>query len=222
MRRVLPRLVAVSTTAAAALVALAIPASAHVRVTTDNTARGGYATLEFSVPNESQTKSLTTELTVRLPDVGSASTELLPGWTSAVDRDTAKGTVKSVTWKALAGNGIGPDQFALFRVRVKLPDTDSVTFPATQTYADGQVVTWDQQVQPGGAEPEHPAPALDLTQGKADHDGHSAHAPQVSVTHESGAHEAHPDKTARWFGGIGLILGAVALVLAVTNKRRQQ
>ncbi|NMK55681.1 nuclear export factor GLE1, partial [Staphylococcus capitis] len=51
---------------------------------------------------------------------------------------------------------------------------------------------------------------------------HSAHAPQVSVTHESGAHEAHPDKTARWFGGIGLILGAVALVLAVTNKRRQQ
>ncbi|MDM2442080.1 nuclear export factor GLE1, partial [Mycobacteroides abscessus] len=56
MRRVLPRLVAVSTTAAAALVALAIPASAHVRVTTDNTARGGYATLEFSVPNESQTK----------------------------------------------------------------------------------------------------------------------------------------------------------------------
>lgn len=145
MRRVLPRLVAVSTTAAAALVALAIPASAHVRVTTDNTARGGYATLEFSVPNESQTKSLTTELTVRLPDVGSASTELLPGWTSAVDRDTAKGTVKSVTWKAVAGNGIGPDQFALFRVRVKLPDTDSVTFPATQTYADGQVVTWDQQ-----------------------------------------------------------------------------
>lgn len=109
--------------------ALAIPASAHVRVTTDNTARGGYATLEFSVPNESQTKSLTTELTVRLPDVGSASTELLPGWTSAVDRDTAKGTVKSVTWKAVAGNGIGPDQFALFRVRVKLPDTDSVTFP---------------------------------------------------------------------------------------------
>lgn len=88
--------------------ALAIPASAHVRVTTDNTARGGYATLEFSVPNESQTKSLTTELTVRLPDVGSASTELLPGWTSAVDRDTAKGTVKSVTWKAVAGNGSDP------------------------------------------------------------------------------------------------------------------
>lgn len=220
--RVFPRLLAVSTATAAALVALAVPASAHVRVTTDNTARGGYATLEFSVPNESETKALTTELTVQLPNVGSASTELLPGWTSAVDRDAAKGTVKSVTWKAATGNGIGPDQFAVFRVRVKLPDTDTATFPATQTYADGQVVKWDQQAQPGGAEPEYPAPTLDLTQGKADHDGHSAHAPQVSATHESGDSGAHPDKTARWFGGIGLILGAVALVLAVTNRRRQQ
>lgn len=220
--RMLPRMVAASTATAAALLALAVPASAHVHVTADSTTRGGYATLEFSVPNESQTKALTTELTVQLPDIGSASTELLPGWTSTVDRDTAKGTVRSVTWKAAAGNGIGPDQFALFRVRVKLPDTETVIFPATQTYADGQVVKWDQQTQPGGAEPEHPAPALDLAQGKADHDGHSAHAPQVSATAESGENTAHPDKTARWFGGIGVILGAVALVLAVANRRRQQ
>ncbi|ALR10201.1 nuclear export factor GLE1 [Mycobacteroides saopaulense] len=220
--RMFVRLVAASTASAAALLAFAIPAFAHVRVTTDNTARGGYATLEFSVPNESATKALTTGLTVQLPDVGSASTELLPGWTSTLDRDAAKGTVRSVTWKAAAGNGIGPDQFALFRVRVKLPDTESVSFPATQTYADGQVVRWDQQAQPGGAEPEHPAPVLDLTQGQANHDGHSAHAPQVSAVHESGTGAAHADKTARWFGGIGLILGAVALVLAVTNRRRQQ
>ncbi|MGH3724676.1 MAG: YcnI family protein [Mycobacterium sp.] len=220
--RLFPRLLAASAATAVALMALAVPAYAHVRVTTDNTARGGYATLEFSVPNESESKALTTELTVQLPDVGSASTELLPGWTSTVDRDAAKGTVRSVTWKAVAGNGIGPDQFALFRVRVKLPDTDSVVFPATQTYTDGKVVKWDQQTQPGGAEPEHPAPALDLTQGVASHDGHSAHGPQVSATHESGEPGSHPDKTARWFGGIGLILGAVALALAVTNRRRQQ
>lgn len=220
--RLFPRLLAASTATAVALIALAVPASAHVRVTTDNTARGGYATLEFSVPNESETKALTTALTVQLPDVGSASTELLPGWTSTVDRDVAKGTVRSVTWKAVAGNGIGPDQFALFQVRVKLPDTESVVFPATQTYADGKVVKWDQQAQPGGAEPEHPAPALDLTQGAASHDGHSAHSPQVSATPESGEPAGHPDKTARWFGGIGLILGAVALALAVTNRRRQQ
>ncbi|MBA0047422.1 YcnI family protein [Mycobacterium sp. NPDC050853] len=220
--RVLPRLLVASAATAVALLTLAVPAFAHVRVTTDNTARGGYATLEFSVPNESQTKALTTELTIQLPDVGSASTELLPGWTSTVDRDTAKGTVRSVTWKAVAGNGIGPDQFALFRVRVKLPDTEKVTFPATQTYTDGQVVRWDQQAQPGGAEPEHPAPALDLTQSKADHDGHSAHAPQVSANPESGENGTHIDKTARWFGGIGLILGAGALALAVTNRRRQQ
>ena len=55
--------------------------------------------------------------------------------------------------------GISSDQFALFRVSVKLPEGDSVTFPATQTYSDGTVVRWDQAPLPGGGEPEYPAPS---------------------------------------------------------------
>lgn len=220
--RTFSRLAAALVAAAAAAVALAIPAAAHVRVTADSTTRGGYATLEFSVPNESETKALTTELTVQLQGVGSASTELLPGWTAAVDRDHADGSIKSVTWKAAAGTGIGPDQFGLFRVRVKLPDTASVTFPATQTYADGQVVKWDQTAPAGGPEPEHPAPALDLTQGKGAHDAHSAHAAQPTVTATADEPATHADNTARWLGGIGLILGAAALALAVGARLRKQ
>ena len=49
-----------------------------------------------------------------------------------------------MTWTADPQAGISSDQFALFRVSVKLPEGDSVTFPATQTYSDGTVVRWDQ------------------------------------------------------------------------------
>ena len=67
--------------------------------------------------------------------------------------------------------GISSDQFALFRVSVKLPEGDSVAFPATQTYSDGTVVRWDQPPLPGGGEPEYPAPVLSLTGARVDRDG---------------------------------------------------
>ena len=47
------------------------------------------------------------------------------------------GTVSSVTWTAAPSVGISPDQFALFRISVTLPNQPSVSFPATQTYSDG-------------------------------------------------------------------------------------
>ncbi len=133
-------------------------ASAHVHAGSDNPVRGAMAVVTFEVPNESNTGAATTALTVALPNVAAAHTETMPGWTARLDRDAASGTVRSVTWTAAAGGGIGPDQFALFRLSVKLPDADTVSFPATQTYADGTVVKWDQPPLPDGGEPEHPAP----------------------------------------------------------------
>ena len=53
----------------------------------------------------------------------------MPGWTASLDRDKAAGTVSSVTWTANPQVGISSDQFALFRVSVKLPEGDSVSFP---------------------------------------------------------------------------------------------
>ena len=57
----------------------------------------------------------------------------MPGWTARLDRDAAAGTVSSVTWTAAPGTGIAADQFALFRISVKLPDAQTVSLPATQT-----------------------------------------------------------------------------------------
>ena len=45
----------------------------------------------------------------------------MPGWTASLERDAAAGTVRSVTWTADPKVGISSDQFALFRVSVKLP-----------------------------------------------------------------------------------------------------
>src|SRR6478609_6070111 len=168
------------TAAAAITAALAFgapPAWAHVHVDADDAAPGSYAVLTFRVPNESETGALTTQL-----NVASASTEVVPGWTATLDRDTASGTVRSVTWTAAPAAGIPPDQFALFRLSVKLPDQESMTLPATQTYSDGTVVKWDKAPLPDGAEPEHPAPELTLAAG----DGQPRHdmapaAPSVTT-----------------------------------------
>ncbi|EUA43729.1 hypothetical protein I552_8476 [Mycobacterium xenopi 3993] len=145
------------------------PAWAHVHVSSDNPVRGNMAIVTFEVPNESPTGAPTTALSVALPGVAVAGTETVPGWTAKLDRDAASGAVRSVTWTAVPNGGIPADQFALFRISLKLPDSDTVTFPATQTYADGSVVKWDEPPLPGGAEPEHPAPRLPLVAGPRGH-----------------------------------------------------
>jgi len=189
----------------------AAPASAHVRVEANNAAPGTTAVLTFRVPGESETGALTTQLSVELPNVASARTEVMPGWTARLDRDAAAGTVRSVTWTAAPGTGISSDQFALFRISVKLPDAETVSFPATQTYSDGTVVRWDQPELPGGGEPEHPAPVLTLTKSDAAQaDDHPA--PVVAT--------ATADNSARWLAGGALTVAAVAVAAALLARRR--
>ena len=185
-------------------------ASAHVHVQADDAQRGGLTVLTFRVPNESSTGALTTQLSVALPNVTSATTESMPGWTARLDRDAAAGVVRSATWTAAPGGGVAPDQFALFRVDVKLPDTDSVSFPTTQTYSDGTAVHWDQPSPPGGSEPEHPAPTLTLTAAGRDHDDHQAGAPS----------RAADDTTARWLAAAGIAVGLIGVALALIGRRR--
>ncbi|MGE2722327.1 YcnI family protein [Mycolicibacterium celeriflavum] len=189
----------ITVAAAASTLALAGPASAHVRVEANHADAGEYAMLTFRVPEESDTGALTTELTVDIPDLTSVRTEVMPGWTARLDRDTAAGTVRSITWTAVPGTGISPDQFALFRASVKLPDDDSVSFPATQIYDDGTVVRWDQPATPDGAEPELPAPALELSRA---------------------ATPAATDTGTRWLAGGALGVAAVALAVALIGRRR--
>jgi len=211
------RRVATATAALGALTVLtAAPAWAHVHVEADHAQPGAEATLTFEVPNESEKGAATTELTVTLPNLTSVSTQQMPGWTVRLDRDTSAGTVKSITWTAAPSAGIPPDQFALFRVALLLPKTDSVSFPTTQTYSDGTVVKWDEPTPPGGAEPEHPSPTLALAGAAADEHGATlAAAPKPG----SAAAVSTPDDTARWLAGAGIALGVAAVGLTVWRRR---
>lgn len=188
------------------------PAGAHVHVDAENAAPGSTAVLEFRVPGESENGTLTTQFSVALPNVASARAEVMPGWTSRLDRDVAAGTVRSVTWTAAPNTGISAEQFALFRVSVALPDEESISIPSTQTYSDGRVVRWDQPPLPDGGEPEYPAPVLELT-GTAT-GGHDHQAQAQAQAAGPGA-----DDTARWLAGGALVLAAGALVVALVRRR---
>ena len=207
-------LITVAATGAAmsiGLLAGSAPAWAHVHVDADNPTPGADSVLTFEVPNESENGALTTQLSVALPNVESASTEAMPGWTARLDRDAAAGTVSSVTWTAAPGTGIAADQFALFRISVKLPDAQTVSLPATQTYSDGTVVKWDQSTPPGGAEPEYPAPEIALTGDRAAAaDDHPMPVAQTTA----------PDNSARWLAGGALAVAAVAVATALLVRRR--
>jgi uncharacterized protein YcnI len=197
-------------------------ASAHVHVDAEDAAPGSTSVLTFRVPGESETGALTTQFSVALPNVASARTELMPGWTARLDRDAASGTVRSVTWTAAPAAGISSDQFGLFRVSVTLPDEQSVTLPATQTYSDGQVVKWDQPPLPGGGEPEFPAPVLELTAGAGGGEHGSGPTASATVAPEAAptAAPSSSDDTARWLAGAALVVAAVGVAVALFRGRR--
>lgn len=191
-------------------------AAAHVSVDAADAVPGGSAVLTFRVPGESETGALTTQFSVTLPGGTSARTELMPGWKARVDREATAGTVRSVTWTAEPGVGVSPDQFALFRVSVTLPDSASVSFPATQTYSDGTVVRWDEPALPDGSEPEHPAPVLSMDGAPQHDDAHHVPSTQASAA----APSSRSDITARWLAGAGLLVGAAGVALALLSRRR--
>lgn len=233
------RRAAAATGGAAALVLVgALPASAHVSVSSDDAAPGGFGLLVFQVPNESDSAS-TTKVEVQLPTdtpLASVSTTPMPGWT--VDAQTSKlpqpvevegatvtQAVTQVTWTAENG-GIGPDQFEQFELSVgPFPeDVDAMSFPTTQTYSDGEVVQWNQPVEPGtpeAQEPENPAPLLVLSGSEEAGHSHGAGTGEEGSTPEAQAAEADSsDTVARALGGVAVVLAAGALVTSLVRGRR--
>ena len=176
------------------------------------------------MPNESTTDAATTAVTVDLTNVSAVQTEAKPGWSAKVDRDAASNAVRSVTWTAAPDAGIPVDQFGVFRISAKLPDADTVSFPTTQTYADGAVVKWDQAPPPGGAEPEHPAPTLVLAAGSTPPPTHQVNptksaAPTAAATPQAQQSRRVVDNTARVLAGVALLVGALGVGVALIVRR---
>ncbi|MCU1468484.1 MAG: nuclear export factor [Actinomycetia bacterium] len=226
------RIAIVFAAAGVALVAAAAPAWAHVKVEPESAVKGSDAVLAFVVPNE-KTNATTNKVVVQFPTdhpIADALTEPIPGWTAEVttapvktpiktDAGTVNDAVKSVTWTA-AGPGIGVGNFQEFRVSVGLPaDADSLTFPTTQTYTDGETVNWVQVTPPGGPEPDSPAPVLTLTNAAATADT----TPTTGGTAASNVKKSDVDN-AKTIAIIGIVVGALGLLAGIgglTMARRK-
>lgn len=202
----------VATAATAALAGVGV-ADAHVTVSSTTATQGGYGLVTLLVPNESDTAA-TTSVSIEVPRLKSLRTEAMPGWRAVIEKDPKTTEALRVTWTAADGNvGLKVGEFGQFSIAGgPFPSQASVGLPAVQTYADGEVVKWNQPTGPDGAEPEHPTPTLTLAAGE----GGDAHSTAHGTTGaESDEHESASDDTARWIGGIGLILGALGVVFGV-------
>lgn len=196
-------------------------ASAHVTVVAPGAEQGRYSVLTFRVPTESDTAS-TTALRVELPDLKSARTEPIPGWTAVIERDPTSQAATAVTWTADPGVGVAPGQFQQFLLSGgPMPATDTVAFPAIQTYSDGEVVSWTEPKGEDGSEPSKPAPTLTLAASTGDAHGHGVADDSAAQASDAAASaQAGTDNVARWLGGIGLVLGALGAALGVGSVLR--
>ncbi|MDQ1732959.1 MAG: hypothetical protein QOK10_3118 [Pseudonocardiales bacterium] len=229
-------------TAAAAL--CASDASAHVTVAAPEVSAGASdATITFRVPDESA-KASTVGLKIQLPTdhpIAGVLVAPMPGWSATIKRTKLATPVKTddgditevvseIDWTAGSGAGIEPGYFGQFTIIAgKLPDgVTSLTFKAIQTYSDRSTVSWIEEAAPGStAEPEHPAPTVQLSPGtgpsgaSAGSASPSSPAPSVAASSATanGASKGAAN-TGIILGGIGVILGGAALAVALVGRRR--
>ncbi|WP_406251072.1 YcnI family protein [Streptomyces cyaneofuscatus] len=237
--------------AASTVLLLAGPAAAHVSVQPQGeAAKGGYATLNFKVPNERDQAS-TVKLEVNFPadhPLSSVTPEAVPGWKIAITKGKLDKplevhgrkiteAVTKVTWTA-DGSMIAPGYFQQFPVSVgQLPeDADQLVFKAIQTYDNKEVVRWIEEPK-GGEEPDSPAPVLKLTAATEDHHGgaadpagdddHKADDQAASTEGDKGdkkethAASSSSDTTARTLGIIGILIGIAGVAFGVLAGRRR-
>ncbi|MFD6528517.1 YcnI family protein [Streptomyces sp. NPDC060184] len=234
--------------AATTVLLLAGPASAHVSVQPQGeAAKGGYATINFKVPNERDNAS-TVKLEVSFPTdhpLSSVSPQAVPGWKIDVTKATlaepldvhgkkVTEAVSKVTWTADASGAIKPGYFQQFPLSVgQLPDdTDQLVFKALQTYSNKEIVRWIEETPASGEEPDNPAPVLTLTDAAADTHGAaasaSASADGKSTGTEAAGHTTEAaedsgsssDSTARVLGVVGIVIGIAGVAFGVLARRR--
>lgn len=249
------RLTVLFLAAAGLLAVVALPASAHVTVTSDGATKGGFSVITFRVPNE-ETDAATVALKVQLPvdhPIAFVSVQPKPGWTvTSTTTKLAKplqahgqDITEAVTEVEWTGGKIEPGQFDQFSIQAgPLPtDTDSLTFKAIQTYRDAagktQDVAWIQESVPGEAEPDHPAPVLQLASASSDSSTGTASADKdaastgsdvtVAASSEKAASVTTSSKDssssqlnvfAMAFGAAGLLVAIVAMILALAARQK--
>ncbi|MFE6664021.1 YcnI family protein [Streptomyces sp. NPDC057697] len=229
--------------AASTVLILAGTASAHVSVQPQGeAAKGGYATVNFKVPNERDNAS-TTKVEVNFPTdhpLASVMPQAVPGWDIEVTKSKLdkplemhgqkiNEAVSKVTWTATGdkdARGIRPGDFQQFPLSIgQLPeDADQLVFKAIQTYDNKEVVRWIEEPKAGAAEPESPAPVLALTAPATGEHGSSADAKGAGAADKKttvASAASSSDTTARVLGIVGIVIGVAGVAFGVLAGRRR-
>jgi uncharacterized protein YcnI len=212
--------------AAAGVLLLAGPASAHIEPTIESAPAGSYATFSLQVPHGCG-EGGTNKIEVKIPDgITSVTPEAVPGWTvtrtsealnpPVDDGEGGKITERTdtITW---AGGPLAHDQLLLFGLSVKMPDTpgESISFPVIQSCDNGQETDWIEIPKEGEDEPEHPAPTIELTAATGDHHGSDDEA--AADTKDT---DDDSDSSSNALGILGIALGAVGIGLGTQALRK--
>ncbi|MER6535591.1 YcnI family protein [Streptomyces sp900105755] len=235
------RVVAVAAVTGTAVLAVSSPAFAHVSVQPEGTAaKGGYAVIDFKVPNERDNAS-TTKIEVNFPadhPIASVMPQPMAGWKIDVTKsklakplemhgEKIDQAVTKVTWTA-EDKGIEPGYFQKFPLSVgALPEnTDELVFKAVQTYSNKEVVRWIEVQQKGQDEPENPAPVLTLSAATDDHHGSTtaedtAARTETTASSDDSGSSSGTDTTARVLGVAGIAVGAAGVAYGVLAGRRR-
>lgn len=218
----------------ACLTAGATNAEAHIQIEPTAAAPGDPVHFRLLVPGE--TDSNTTKVEMQVPaGVIPFSYQDVAGWKHEVV-EAADGSIERIVWTG----DLSADGFVELGFLASTPDTEGdLKWSALQTYADGTVVKWT-----GGPDDEEPAPvtvvskstpkqnaggesssegsgdAVDPTVNGAGSDGATGSS-DAGDTDDAGDDEAGSDTLARVLGGVGLGLGLIALVIAITGRRRR-
>jgi uncharacterized protein YcnI len=225
--RPLARLVVLVTavlTGLAASIVVAGTASAHVGVSSQDAAPGGYGKITFRVPNESDVAS-TVGLRIQVPQeaaMTSLRTQPIPGWTVTlttsdleeplqVDGRDISSYVSVIEFRA-EGGGIAPGEFQEFALSGgPFPEVDRLAFPTVQLYSDGSEAAWIEPSVDGQEEPERPAPVLSL----AADTGAGAGADTGAAATEEDADHSHAAAVEESPGGLALFLSILALLTGI-------
>lgn len=239
--RTITRSAAVAATAlgAGALLALAAPvaANAHVVVTPGEAAAGSYAVLEFASGHGCD-GSPTTSFTVDIPEqILSVTPTLKEGWTVEkvmVELDEPAEGAHGTTVTERVGQVVYTPGAPIedgyrdsFEIQVLLPEEtegERLEFPVLQACVEGEN-DWSESAA-DGAEPESPAPAIEVGPPAADAHGHGdddAHADtagtETTDATATSAADASVDVLARVVGIAGLAVGVVGVVIALAARR---
>jgi uncharacterized protein YcnI len=159
--------------AAAVAAAAIVPAAAQAHVTLNprSVTADSFARLDVRVPNE-RDRASTTKIAVSFP-AGFASVAWKPvwGWRAKVTKAKLAAPIKTdegevtervskITWTATAKRyQIVPGSFEEFGLSTRIPNTPgkALSFPALQTYSNGEVVRWT-----GAQGTDTPAPVVNV------------------------------------------------------------